>query len=102
MIFFLSLPAAVSFVALVQPDLRLPGDLFDFFRDPFLSLAQPGSDGWPEAIAPGRFDGDSSQMCVACLGDVPASLALAAGVFAGYRAAVTHQLPRALEAGDIA
>jgi len=45
-------------VALVQPDLRLPGDLFDLFRDPFLALPQPGSDGWPEAIAPGRFDDD--------------------------------------------
>ena len=86
----------------MQPVLRLPGDLLDLFRNPLLSLAQRRPDAWPEPIAPGRFDGDSSQMRVACLGDASALRSLAAGVLAGNRAAITHQLPSAFKAGDIA
>ena len=83
-----------SGVALVQPVLCFPGDLLDLFRHPLLSLAQAGPTAG-RTITPGRFDGDSSQMCVACLGDASASRPLAAGVLAGNRSAVTHQLPRA-------
>ena len=89
-------------VALVQAELRLPGDLFDLFRHPFLPLAQRRADGRPEPVAPGGFDGDASQVRVACLGNRPALLPLAAGVLAGHRAAVAHQLPRALKARDLA
>jgi hypothetical protein len=89
-------------VALGESDLRLPGNLLDWFWEPFLSLAQPGPDGRPVPITPCRLDHDTSQMCVACLGDAPLSLSLATGVFAGNCAAVTHQLPRRIEARDLA
>ena len=78
-------------IALGEPDLCFQGNLFDWFWNPFLSLAQPGPDGRPVPITPGGFDDDASQMCVACLGDASALLSLPAGVLAGNRAAVTHQ-----------
>jgi len=40
-------------VALVQAVLRFPCNLGDLWGKPFLSPAQPGSDRWPVAIAPG-------------------------------------------------
>ena len=68
----------------MQPVLCLPGDLLDLFRNPLLPLAQRRSDAWPEPVAPGRFDCDSSQVRVARLGDAPALRSLAAGVLAGH------------------
>lgn len=55
-----------------------------------------------QTIAPGGFDGDASEVRVARFGDAPALLPLTAGVLAGYRTAITHQLPRSLKAGDLA
>src|SRR5580700_177082 len=78
--------------AFVQPMLRLPCNLFDLFGDALLSSAQSVPDtGWT-AIAPRCFDGDSSQVRVAGLGDAPASRSLATGILAGYSTAVAHQL----------
>ena len=68
----------------MQPDLRLPGDLFDRFRHPLLSLAQPGTNGGPITIAPGRFNNDPSEMRVACFGDASPPGSLAAGVLRGF------------------
>ncbi len=75
-------------IAIGEPDLRLPGDLFDLLRHPLLPLAQRGSDAWPQPITRGRFDDDLSQMRVARFADAPLLLALAAGVLAGNHAAV--------------
>ena len=91
-----------SGIAFREPDLRLPGDLLDGFRHSFLSLAQPGADGGPQPITPGRFNNDTSEMSVACLGNASTLRSVAAGVLAGNRAAVTHQLPRRIEASDAA
>ena len=79
-------------IAFREPDLCLPGDLLDGFRHSFLSLAQPGADGWPVPITPGRFNNDAPEMRVARFGNAPASRSLAAGVLTGHRAAVTHQV----------
>lgn len=51
-------------------------------------------------IALCRFDDDSSQVRVARFGDASAPGPLAAGMFAGRGAAVTHQLPSTVEAGE--
>jgi hypothetical protein len=89
-------------VALVQPVLCLPGYLLDLFRNSRLSLPQRRSDAWSEPVAPGRFDCDASQVCVARLGDTPASRSLAAGVLTWHNAAVTHELPSTFKAGELA
>ena len=73
-------------IAFVQPMLHLPGDLLHFFADPFLPLAQRGTDARGKTIRPGGFDHHPSQMGIARLGDGSAPLALAAGVLAGDRA----------------
>src|SRR6202035_3585968 len=86
----------------MQSVLRLPGYLFDLFRNPFLALAQSGPFGGSVPITPGGFDNDASEMSVACFGDTAPVLPLSAGVLAGHRAAVPHQLPRTLEPGDLA
>jgi hypothetical protein len=86
----------------MQSVLRLPGHLLDLFRNPFLPLAQSGPCGGSVPITSGGFDNDASEMSVACFGDGAPLLPLSAGVLAGPRAAVPHQLPRALEPGDLA
>ena len=86
--------------ALVQPMLRLPRNLFDLFGDALLSFAQ-SVPGWT-AIAPCYFDGDSSQVRVAGLGDAAAPGPLASGILAGYSTAVAHQLAGTAEAGYLA
>ena len=85
-------------VALVQSVLSLPGDLFDFFRNRLLSFAQRWPDAWSKPVTPGRFDGDSSQMGIASLGDAPPLQPLAAGVLAGNCAAIPHELPSTFKA----
>ena len=86
-------------IASGQPNLRLAGNLLDLFRHILLSLAQRRPDARPEPITPGGFHCNAPQMRVAGLGNAPALRPLAAGVLAGDRAAVSHQLPRALKAG---
>src|ERR1035438_10866679 len=100
-IYTLSLHDALPiYVALMQSVLRLPGDFLDLLRHPLLPFAQLRPQARPQPIAPGRFDGDSSQMRVAGFGDAAASGSLAGGLLAGHCTAVTHQLPSALKAGD--
>ncbi len=56
-------------IFLVQPVLRLPCNLLNFFADAFLPLAQRRTNPGTETIGPGRLDYHSSQMSVAGLGD---------------------------------
>src|SRR4029453_7332701 len=78
-------------VALVQPMLCLPRNLFYFFRDALLPSAQSVPDtGWT-TITPCSFDNDASQVRVAGFRDASAPGSLAAGIFAGNSTAITHQ-----------
>src|SRR5215469_14065487 len=82
-------------IALVQPMLCLPCNLFRFFGNALLSPAQSVPDTWWTTIAPCSFDDDPSQVRVAGFGDAPAPRSLATGLFAGHSTAITHQLPGA-------
>ena len=102
-IFLWSLPARAQLhIALVQPMLRLPCNLFRLLGDAPLSPAQSIPDAGWTTIAPGCFDNDSSQVRVVGFGDASASGSLAAGVFAGHSAAITHQLASTAKAGYLA
>ena len=90
-------------VALMQAILRLPCDLDDCWGNTFVSLAPLFPDARQVSITPGRFHHDASEVRITGLGDAASSNAVAAGIFAGKYAAITHQLPCALEAGgDVA
>ena len=90
-------------VALMQAILRLPCDLDDCWGNTFVSLAQLFPDARQVSITPPRFHHDASEVRITGLGDAASSNAVAAGIFAGKYAAITHQLPCALEAGgDVA
>src|ERR1700751_1706852 len=89
-------------IALVQPMLRLPRNLFGLFRDAFLSSAQSVPDTWRTTIAPCCFDNDSSQVRVAGFSDASTPGSLPAGILAGNSTAITHQLPGAFETGYLA
>src|SRR6202051_905588 len=103
MIFSLGLAGRTQLhIALVQAVLSLPCNLLDLFRNALLPSAQSIPDTWWTAIAPCCFANDSSQVCVAGFSDASASDSLAAGVFAGHRAAIPHQLPSTAEAGYLA
>ena len=93
---------AQSHIAFVQPVLRFPRNLLGLLRNALLPSAQSIPNTWWTTIAPRCFDDDSSQVCVAGLGDAPASHSLSTGVFAGYSTAITHQLPSTLKAGHLA
>src|ERR1700728_2054553 len=93
---------AQFYISLVQPVLRLPCNLFGFFRDALLSSTQSVPDTWRTTIAPCGFDNDASQVRVAGLRDASAPGSLTTGILAWYNAAVTHQLPSTVEAGYLA
>ena len=59
-------------VSLVQPILRLSGDLLHFigWRQGLLPAQQKPSDIGSVLVSPGRFDQHSSQMRVACVGRI--------------------------------
>ncbi len=85
-------------IARMQAMLGLPGNLDDMRGLATLSGAQRiGAFGW-EAIRPGGFQQDASEMGVAGFGDRAAVDAAAARVLAGHGAAVAHELPRMREA----
>src|SRR6185436_20842206 len=74
----------------------------DLFAERLLSPAQGPADGGPMSVRPGGLPDDPAKMAVAGLCDgTPADLP-ATGVLARDRAAVTHQLSRAAEAGQLA
>ena len=89
-------------VALVQPVLRFPGNLFHLIADGerLLSSQQESRHVRTVLIRPRRFHQHPSEMGVASFGDRTPLNAVAAGVFACHQTAVAHQLPRAREAGQ--
>jgi len=79
-------------IPLVQAVLRFPRDFLGLFRNALLPPAQAIPDArWP-TIAPCCFADDPSQVRVPSFSDASAPDALATGVFAWHRAAITHQL----------
>src|SRR5688572_19149053 len=89
-------------VAFVQPLLRLPCDLLGLLgnRQILLASQQKARHIRTMLISPSRFHQHPSQMTVACLSDGTALYPASAGVFAGHQAAISHQLPRTLEARE--
>ncbi len=94
--------SAETAVTRTESFLGLPGDgLHPVRRGGGLGLQMACLAGG-DASVPRRFHPDPPDMAVAGLGD-PAGAALGSrGVFAGNQAEETHQLPRCVEAGDVA
>src|SRR5262249_19842280 len=92
-------------VALVQPVLRFPRDLFDFFAEVEIALPseQVTTDPRASLISPRSLHDDSSEVSIAGLCDGAAFHLVAAGVFTGNQPAVPHQGSRleAREAADL-
>ena len=89
-------------IARVQPVLRLPGDRFYLLTDGLLALEERPPPGRPVSVRPGRLNHDAPQVGIAGLGDPAAADPVTAGVLAGHRAAVAHQLPGPAKARDLA
>ena len=95
-------PRRQGAIARVQPVLRLPGDRFHLFTDGLLTLEERPPPGRPVSVRPGRFNHDAPQVRIAGLGNAAAADPVTAGVLAGHRAAVAHQLPGPAKARDLA
>ena len=80
--------------AFVQPLLRFPGDSFGFIaqRQRLLSSQHAPLHIGPMLIGPCRFHQNPPQMCIAGLRDAATLRSVPAGIFAGHKAAVAHQL----------
>ena len=79
-------------IAPVQPVLRLPRDRVDLVTGALLALEERPPAGGPVPVRPGRLNDDPSQMCIAGLGNAATADPVAAGMLAGHRAAIAHQL----------
>src|SRR6202521_2591863 len=88
-------------VAVVQAQLRAPGDRADLGRLSFLTHLQGGADAGWVAVVPGRLDEDAANVTVACLGDRTEPALGAGSVFGGDQSQVSHQLARMGEAPQI-
>src|SRR4029077_9883830 len=88
-------------VAVVQSQLRAPGDRADLGRLSFLTHLQVAADAGGVAVIPGRLDEDAANVTVAGLGDRAESSLGTDGVLGGHQPQVSHQLTRIREAPEI-
>ena len=80
-------------IAVMQPILCLPGNLFDFFAQLEIALSseQVASDPRTALVSPRRFHNHSPEMRVAGLGDRASLYSIAAGILARHQSALPHQ-----------
>ena len=95
-------PRRQGAIARVQPVLRLPGDSFHLLTDGLLTLEERPPPGRPVPVRPGRLNHDAPQVCIAGFGNAATADPVAAGMLAGYRAAIAHQLRGPAKARDLA
>ena len=67
-----------------------------------LALEERPPPGRPVPVRPGRLNHDAPQVCIPGLGNAAAVDPGTAGMLAGHRAAVAHQLPGPAKARDLA
>jgi hypothetical protein len=89
-------------VALVQTMLCFPGDFFHLWAEPLLPFSQSPTRTGTMSIRPGCFHRDPAQVSITGLGYGSAHNPPPTRVFAGNRAAVTHQLSSVLESRQLA
>ena len=88
--------------AFAQPHLRLPADILDGVGLLFEPQLYMPTDCGGIAIGPSPFDQGTTRMGMAGFGTGPLPASLTAGVFRGDQPQAFHQLPRVLEARQVA
>jgi len=88
-------------VAVVQAQLRTPGDRADLGRLSFLTQLEDSADAGGEAVVPGRLDQYAANVTVAGLGDRAEPSLRTARMFGGDQSQVPHELTRMCEAPEI-
>src|SRR6202140_2841201 len=88
-------------VAVVQAQLRPPGDRADLGRLSLLTQLQALADAGGVAVVPGRLDQYAAHVSVAGLGDRPEPSLRTARVLGGDHSQVPHQLARMREAPEV-
>src|SRR4029077_13454779 len=95
-------PSLKPSVAVVQSQLRAPGDRADLGRLSFLTHLQVAADAGWVAVIPGRLDEDAANVTVAGLCDRAEASLGTGGVLGGHQPQVSHQLARMREAPEVA
>ncbi len=94
-------PGDESPVPLAQAQLRLPGDVLDRRGKIFKTDLDDTRDLRRMAVCPRAFDEHPASMTVSRLGDTAEASFAAAGVLAGSKPEIRHQLSGIIEAGKI-
>jgi hypothetical protein len=89
-------------IAIVQPQLRLPGDPHDLQLDALLPALDLLTDARRLGVGPGALDEQSSGLRIPRLGDAAPADLRAAGVLGRHQAKVGHQLARCGEPREVA
>ena len=94
-------PGQEAAITGTKPELRLPGNLPDAFRQTLLAQEQWPGDPGSQAVGPGGFYQDPAGVAVASFGDPASAHRGAAGVFRGYQTKIGHEFLGIVETTEV-